>query len=69
MQQNKKNMISVNFLTFSLLLIAVCIFANLWFHFIKAVWNQIKKIFILHKDSTPTWHDYPYTKEKNKDKI
>ena len=43
---------------FLLLLVVVFILGNLWFHFIKAILQRIKKLFTRHK-KPPAWHPLP----------
>jgi hypothetical protein len=50
---------------FLLLLMAVFIFGNLWFHFTEAILSQIKKIFIRHKKPS-AWHPLSPDKEDSK---
>lgn len=50
---------------FLFLLVVMFIFANLWFHFVEAIWSQIKRLFAIHKDS-PTWHAYPCEHKETK---
>ena len=52
-------------LAFLFLLVVVFLFANLWFHFVEAIGNRIKKVLTMHKDP-PVWHSYPCEKEEIK---
>ncbi len=40
---------------FLLVLVAVFLFGNLWFHFVETILNRIKKLFTRRKEP-PTWH-------------
>ncbi len=48
---------------FLLLLVAVFIVGNLWFHFVEAILARIKKLFACHKEPPP-WHPLPEEKEE-----
>ena len=50
---------------FLLVLVAVFIFGNLWFHFIEAILCRIKKLFTRRKQP-PAWHTLPSDKEERK---
>lgn len=45
-----------------LLLVVVFILGNLWFHFIEAILQRIKKLFTRHQ-KPPAWHPLPPDKE------
>lgn len=52
-----------------LFLLALVIFANIWFHFIEAILHKLKRICSRHKEP-PAWHTLPqeeieHTDEKN----
>ena len=49
--------------TFLLVLVAVFLFGNLWFHFVEAVWGRIKRWFTRRKEP-PAWHPLPSDKEE-----
>ena len=48
-----------------LLLVAVFVFGNLWFHFVEAILNRIKRLFTRRKEP-PAWHTLPPDKEDRK---
>ena len=50
---------------FLLVLVAVLIFGNLWFHLIEAILGQIKKLFTRRKEP-PAWHTLPPDEEDGK---
>lgn len=50
---------------FLLVLVAVFIFGNLWFHFIEAILCRIKKLFTRRKEP-PVWHTLPPDEEDRK---
>ena len=43
-------------------LVIVFLFGNLWFHFIEAILERIKKVFTRRK-KPPAWHPLPPDKE------
>ena len=51
---------------FLLVLVAVFIFGNLWFHFIEAILCRIEKLFTRRKQP-PAWHTLPSDEEDRKD--
>ena len=50
---------------FLLLLVVVFVFGNLWFHFVEAILNRIKRLFTRRKEP-PAWHTLPPDKEDRK---
>ena len=48
-----------------LVLVAVFIFGNLWFHLIEAILNRIKKRLTRRK-TPPAWHTLPPDEEDGK---
>ena len=48
-----------------LLLVAVFVFGNLWFHFVEAILNRIKRLFPRRKEP-PAWHTLPPDEEDRK---
>ena len=50
---------------FLLVLVAVFIFGNLWFHLIEAILNRIKKRLTRRKQP-PAWHTLPQDEEDGK---
>ena len=48
-----------------LLLVAVFVFGNLWFHFVEAILNRIKRLFTRRKEP-PARHTLPPDKEDRK---
>ena len=50
---------------FLLVLVAVFIFGNLWFHLIEAILNRIKKRLTRRKQP-PAWHTLPPDEEDGK---
>ena len=49
-----------------LLLVVVFVFGNLWFHFVEAILNRIKRLFTRRKEP-PAWHTLPPDEEDRKD--
>ena len=47
---------------FLLLLVAVFLFGNLWFHLIETILKRIRKRLTRHK-KPPAWHTLPSDKE------
>ena len=45
-----------------LVLVAICIFGNLWFHLIEAILKWIKKQLTRHREP-PAWHTLPSDEE------
>ena len=50
---------------FLLLLAAVFLFGNLWFHLIEAILGQIKRLFTRRK-KPPAWHTLPFDEKGGK---
>ena len=50
---------------FLLVLVAVFLFGNLWFHFVETILNRIKKLFTRRKEP-PAWHTLPPDEEDRK---
>lgn len=50
---------------FLLLLAAVFLFGNLWFHLIEAILGQIKRLFTRRK-KPPAWHTLPLMRKAEK---
>ncbi len=50
---------------FLLVLVAVFLFGNLWFHFVETILNRIKKLFTRRKEP-PTWHTLSPDEEDRK---
>lgn len=50
---------------FLLFLAAVFIFGNLWFHFVEAILERIKKCFTRRR-KPPVWHTLPPDEEDRK---
>ena len=50
---------------FLLVLVAVFVFGNLWFHFVEAILNRIKRLFTRRKEP-PAWHTLPPDEEDGK---
>ena len=50
---------------FLLLLVVVFVFGNLWFHFVEAILNRIKRLFTRRKEP-PAWHTLPQDEEDGK---
>ena len=48
-----------------LLLVVVFVFGNLWFHFVEAILNRIKRLFTRRKEP-PAWHTLPPDEEDRK---
>ena len=48
-----------------LLLVVVFVFGNLWFHFVEAILNRIKRMFTRRKEP-PAWHTLPPDEEDGK---
>ena len=48
-----------------LFLAVIFVFGNLWFHFVEAVWSQVKKL-LPHRKEPPAWHTLPSDKEDEK---
>ena len=49
---------------FLLVLIAVFLFGNLWFHFVEFLLGRIKRLFSGQKDP-PAWHPLPPDTDQN----
>ncbi len=48
-----------------LLLLAVVILGNLWFHFIETILSRLKKLFT-RRQKPPAWHTLPHDEEDRK---
>ncbi|MGI5894854.1 MAG: hypothetical protein ACOX6P_09720 [Candidatus Merdivicinus sp.] len=50
--------------TILLILTAVILFGNIWFHFVDSALERIKQLFIGRKESQ-TWHPLPPQEKKD----
>lgn len=48
---------------FLLVLVAVFLFGNLWFHFVEAILRRIKSRFSRRR-KPPAWHPFPSDEEE-----
>lgn len=49
-----------------LVLVAVLVVGNLWFHFVESLLNRVKRLFTRHKEP-PAWHPLPPEQEEKRD--
>lgn len=50
-----------------LVLLVIVILGNLWFHFVEAILERIRRLFYRKKEP-PAWHPLPPEQENRKDR-
>ena len=53
--------------TIVLVLLVIVILGNLWFHFVEAILERIRRLFHRKKES-PAWHPLPPEQEDREDR-